>query len=296
MNTITENIVLDVNRSNLTTHIYAKQEDNVSREILITLTEDGRRLSPETGSSAILRATKPDGTRILNNATINTDGTVSVTLTDQILAAEGTVKADIYITTSGGDVLSSGTFCIEVERLPFSDKYGSYNEFKLFEGIIEELKENGGETFMTELVEGKQNRVLYGTSEPASTLGENGDVYIQTGTDQDYIVEQVLPSSGGSIGYRKWNSGYCEVFGYTSLSNVAITSAWQNLFYSGKQTIKIPVSLSFIYQGQISAENGEVWIMPKKIGKEQEEIYFVSAKSQTLSTAYLHIFITGKWK
>ena len=298
MNT-TANIVLDVNNSNTATHVYAKQGDSVTREIIITLTDDGKRIFPETGSTAIFRARKPDNTTIFNTATINEDGTITATLTDQVLAAEGQVAADVYITDStGATVLSTGTFYIDVEKLPFSGEYGSYNEFKVFEGIIEELKENNGETFMTELVAGKQNKVLYGSSEPASSLGEAGDIYIKTGTSHDYIVSESIPTAGGSLGYRKWNSGYMEVFGYTSLSNIAITNAWNNnAYYSAEQIIKLPTAcqMSLVFQGQISCENGEVWVVPKTIGRTQENIYLASAKSQTLSSLYIHIYLTGRW-
>lgn len=299
MNT-TANIVLDVNNSNTATHVYAKQGDSVTREIIITLTDDGKRIFPETGSTAIFRAKKPDNTTILNTATINEDGTITAALTDQVLAAEGQVSADVYVTDSTGTtVLSTGTFYIDVEKLPFSGEYGSYNEFKVFEGIIEELKENNGETFMTELVAGKQNKVLYGSSEPASSLGETGDIYIKTGTSHDYIVSESIPTAGGSFGYRKWNSGYMEIFGSTSISNVAILVDWNGkAYYSAKQIVKIPTSCqpTAVFQCQISTANGGQWLVLNDAYATQVEFYAVSTTSKTVPSLYFSIYMTGRWK
>lgn len=133
-----QEISLDVAGKLRYKYIDAKQGDNASRYLKITLLANGKKITPEVGETAIFRCLKPDGHSCLNDGTINRDGTVTVELTSQVLACKGTTKADVSL-MKGDTVLSTVTFFIQVEEAAFSaDITSSSDEFLL---LIETIKE-----------------------------------------------------------------------------------------------------------------------------------------------------------
>ena len=140
MEKVTQNISLDVTAKTTPIYVYAKQYDNMSRYVCVTLTKNGVKVKVDTGLSAMVRARKPDGTSVANPATINSDGTVTAELTDQMLACEGLTKADISI-YSGESVLSTASFMIDVDGAPLSpNKVTSSNEFLELTQAVEAAK------------------------------------------------------------------------------------------------------------------------------------------------------------
>ncbi len=122
-------ISLDVSCRQQKKYIDAKQGDQKTRYLRITLINGTTQLAPASGDVAVFRCLKPDGKSCLNNGVINNDNTISVELTDQVLAVKGLVEADISI-RNGEKVLSSATFFIQVEKAPLSaDQTTSSNEF-----------------------------------------------------------------------------------------------------------------------------------------------------------------------
>ena len=123
-----KSITLDVNNCVEYKYINAKQGDMDSRFLKITLTENGEKIEPANRCTASFRCLKPDGRICVNKSTINADGTITVTLTEQVLASAGTVRADISL-LDGKAVLSSATFFIMVEASPASEGSLSSDEF-----------------------------------------------------------------------------------------------------------------------------------------------------------------------
>lgn len=122
-------IMLDIDRKSAFQVLYAKQGDNDSRFIKITMTKNGEKIMPGSGDTAAFNGLKPDGNSFINEAVINDDGTITVELTDQVLAVDGAVHADVSIINSGS-VLSTANFTINVEKKPTSDSHiESINEF-----------------------------------------------------------------------------------------------------------------------------------------------------------------------
>lgn len=115
-----QSITLDVNNCIEYRYINAKQGDINSRFLKITLTENGKKIIPPNRCRASFRCLKPDSRICINNATINSDSTITATLTEQVLASAGTVRADISL-LDGKTVLSSATFFITVEASPASE-------------------------------------------------------------------------------------------------------------------------------------------------------------------------------
>lgn len=112
-----QNITLDVNNGIDFIYINAKQGDSNSRFLKIFLEESGKELVPESQCTAVLRCLKPDGRICINKAAVNDDGSITACLTEQVLAAAGTVRADVSL-LKNDTVLSSATFFIQVEPSP----------------------------------------------------------------------------------------------------------------------------------------------------------------------------------
>lgn len=134
----TQEIDVDVSGKTKYKYIDAKQYDNESRYLKITLRQDGQKLKPEAGVTAGFRCLKPDGTICLNAATVNSDGTVTAELTCEMLACKGVAKADICL-IKGNSVLSTVTFFIQIEEAPVDTKKAlSSDEFLL---LVEKIAE-----------------------------------------------------------------------------------------------------------------------------------------------------------
>lgn len=130
-------ITLDVARCSAYKYIYAKQGDTDSRYVKATIVSGGTTRTFSTGETAKIRALKPDGTSVFNDATIEADNTVLAELTEQMLAVTGLVHADIVIFGENGEILSTATFRIEVEAAPIGSGLTSTNEFLALVAIIE---------------------------------------------------------------------------------------------------------------------------------------------------------------
>lgn len=126
-----QNITLDVSENLEYKYINAKQGDNATRYLNITLTENNEKIIPESGYVASFRCLKPDGHSCIDTGVINKDGTITVELTNQVLAVEGTTQADISL-SNGSSVLSAASFYIQVGSAPISsNQTASSNDFLL---------------------------------------------------------------------------------------------------------------------------------------------------------------------
>lgn len=113
MNIITS-IKLDFGRETVPITVFAKQYDQESRQVEIIPLNDGRAYTLEAGITARIGATKPDGTTVLDDCTIN-DGKIYADLTYQMLAVDGIVFAEIGL-YKGTALLSSQVFYINVKK------------------------------------------------------------------------------------------------------------------------------------------------------------------------------------
>lgn len=142
----TQSISLDLhNQSVYDCLVYGKQGDTGSRQIKVSLTENGAPYLIPEGVSAVFRCLKPDGTSCESPGVIGTDHTVTVTFSDQILAVPGAVIADICLEDPDGDCLSTASFVIRVEPVPFGVEVESINEFLELRAIVVKNKELTGQ-------------------------------------------------------------------------------------------------------------------------------------------------------
>lgn len=118
---ITKNINLDVSQLNVFNYIIAKQDDTASRFLRITLMDEGVKINIDPSSTVTLNAEKPDGKHTSNFGVVNEDGTVTVGLTNQTLAADGLVKCDVSVIDTEGRKLTSTLFSVQVEHAAVSE-------------------------------------------------------------------------------------------------------------------------------------------------------------------------------
>lgn len=109
----TEHIFLDLYNQTITS-VTTKQLDSDSRFIHITCTDHGKKVRLSNDSmSAYVRYKKNDGTFIFNDAQITDDGSVVVTLTQQMTSTVGRNSVDLLITSltgiSAGDLVDMKT-------------------------------------------------------------------------------------------------------------------------------------------------------------------------------------------
>lgn len=125
---LTHSIALDFGRDTLPITIFAKQYDKESRFVEIVPLECGKDYTLESGVTARLQLTKPDGHTVLKTATI-ANGVIKVELTEKTLAVAGTAVAEIGL-YKGNSLLSSQIFYIEIKRAAYNpDAPASSDEY-----------------------------------------------------------------------------------------------------------------------------------------------------------------------
>lgn len=120
--------------------ISAKQGDTQTRFLRCILQNGTEAWQFPEGVAVQFRCVKPDGHSCDNPAVINEDGTVTVELTDQVLAVPGHVMADLSFLDMDGGVLSTMSFGIWVEPVPQGKGIPSTNEFLTLQNLITEVR------------------------------------------------------------------------------------------------------------------------------------------------------------
>lgn len=118
--------------------VYAKQGDVGKRQVNVVLLDHGAPYPIPEGSTARIRITKPDGTHVFNDCTIE-DGVVEAPLTAQTLAAAGEALADIALYQGENELLSCSVFRLIIEKRPGSDEAAeSSDEFGALDTLIQQ--------------------------------------------------------------------------------------------------------------------------------------------------------------
>ena len=131
------NLTLTVNGDPNIAVAYAKQGDKNASGVVVTMVDDsGNIITIPTGLTAKMRVLKPDRRWVEGNATIQSDGTVKATYTDQMLVIAGPCLADITL-SENDQRLSSMNFTLMVERAPMGTDEDSYNEFGSLAAALE---------------------------------------------------------------------------------------------------------------------------------------------------------------
>lgn len=133
---IIHNLTLDVATSSIPQTVFAKQGDNNTRTISISLLDKGLSYNIPSDVTARIHVTKPDKKCVLNDAVINSNKII-VELTGQMLAVEGLARAEIGL-YKNDDLLTSQVFFIDIKKAALNmEEIESSDEFKSLNQIIE---------------------------------------------------------------------------------------------------------------------------------------------------------------
>lgn len=125
----TQHLSLDVAYRAQYRYVFAKQQDNASRFVNVTMLDHGVPIIPGPGTTAKIRAEKPDGKIVYNPATIEEDDTITAELTLQMLAVQGNVRVDLALYGPNEQILSTVVFYVIVEEAPIQQPIISENQF-----------------------------------------------------------------------------------------------------------------------------------------------------------------------
>lgn len=159
----TKIIKLDLNKSRLYEKIKAKQGDTESRFLLFQLF-DGALPFSLVNRSVRAYMIKPDSKEVFNDLIINDriKGYCTLELTNQVLAASGTVKIELMI-TEGTKKLTSSVFELEVDKSINSEKsIVSTNEFTALLNGLASLSEY--DNYKNELKDARDGETNVGTN------------------------------------------------------------------------------------------------------------------------------------
>lgn len=256
---------LDVAGKDLYRYVYAKQGDTASRFVKVTMLANGVKITPESGTTAKIRALKPDGTGVYNAATINNDGTITAELTAQMLAVKGDVRADIMLVGDNNEILSTVTFYIQVEEAPAGKVITSSNEFlELIElrnvatdaadtaTAAKEAAQEAQAAAEDAAAEAQDNADALNISNIYAAIGEKGDnLWFNDEDGKLYLMSDGEPIGDGVVVATSGGGG-----GGGSSSN-EYTITLTNLLPSRLLTIAdgTPVALQFSY-ASIDSEGG----------------------------------------
>lgn len=134
---VVNKIILDLDRRIMNHSVSAKQNDTVTRTLCFTLKNGGEVFPLEHVKLVAIKGIKPDGTSFYNDCVI-CGNEIRYTITNQVVAAEGTVTCALELYDSTGRQLTSPQFYIEVYSELFNDRImESANDYS---GIKEVLK------------------------------------------------------------------------------------------------------------------------------------------------------------
>lgn len=117
---ITREISVDVAKRNVFSAIVAKQFDTNSRFLKVTLTNLGEKIIVPLSAVVTINAEREDGNSAAFLGSANDDGTVTVPLTQWMLALDGEVKCDVSIVDLEERKLTSTLFILAVEEATYS--------------------------------------------------------------------------------------------------------------------------------------------------------------------------------
>lgn len=166
---ITKEITVDVAKKNLFQAIIAKQNDNNSRFLKVTLCNEGLKIEVPSTATALINAERADNSSKAFAGIVNEDGTVTVPLTNWMLGLDDVVRCSISVVGSDEQKLTSTSFSIDVEPAEF-----------LGDDIAEDENYDLLVTLLAEVAEAKAAEAERVTAENARIMAENARIENET--------------------------------------------------------------------------------------------------------------------
>lgn len=161
----------------INTLFMAKQGDTKSRGFYITLTQN-KIVIPVTNETMTFYAQKPDGTRVFINA-IKDNDKFRIDLTNQVFAVPGDVDCELTLKGTNGEIISSKTFQMKVDKYLAEDSIVSEDERGVIDDAFELITEyvprlelidlNVLEGYSSAITNLQNVRIHEGSSKPTNT-------------------------------------------------------------------------------------------------------------------------------
>lgn len=135
-NDITQHLTLELSREVSKSSLSVKKYDTNSRRVQVTLVNNGGVVKLQNVVMAIVKGTKPDGSKFWNDCMVNGDN-IWFIVTTQMINVAGDVECELEVTWKDESVLTTPTFNIHVYET-IQTGVESQNEYH---GIIQALAE-----------------------------------------------------------------------------------------------------------------------------------------------------------
>lgn len=162
---VIKEIQVEVSKPNFFQAIVAKQYDKGSRYLRATFVDNGEKITIADTSYVRINARRIDGATKATSGTIDKGkGTVKVPLTGWMLELEGRVICDISVTDSSGNVLTTTSFTVEVERASHNttDTTPDTSDVTILQGLINEVTALKGEVTPSSTYDPTSDRAMSG--------------------------------------------------------------------------------------------------------------------------------------
>lgn len=136
MNTLYHDIVIDLAHMGFPESVTVKQYDDQIPHVRVELRQNGVKYVIPSGTTLRMQGTKPDKTHFMHDAIRTDDGRIDCPLTNQILAAEGPILAEIRLTDTTGELATFNFYILAQkaaltrEDIESSDDYQSIDKIK----------------------------------------------------------------------------------------------------------------------------------------------------------------------
>lgn len=237
---------LDLSKKSPAFALHAKQNDTLTRKIVLSLTDRGRPFNLAEYDTATIYAEKPDGTVVYDNCSVEEQG-LSYILSTQMLTVSGSVSCEIRLSGANGmQSVSCPVFEIYVEECLQSDgAIMSKNEYSALDNALKQAKAYYDGRIVD--VRTEDNRIVFEYADGTEYRSDSfkGEPF----TYSDFTPEQLAGLRGekGDTGEQglqgeKGDTGTAAGFGTPSASAVALPSSSAptvNVTASGTNTSKV---------------------------------------------------------
>lgn len=169
MKTSDTQIILDLQKTNLTPVVRAKRGDT-GRILQIRLSDGGKPYPIADTALCVFAGRKPDGTVLYNRCRVR-DNVLEYAFTDQTCTAVGQVPAEIRIYGETGELLTSAALLLEVYDTAYrpQEALGSSSQADALDALVCKTQR-----LCTEVTEKLQNGEFRGEPGPAGPAGPVG--------------------------------------------------------------------------------------------------------------------------
>ena len=243
---VIQELKIEVSKPNFIQAIVAKQYDNNSRFLKVTLVNGNEEITVMPTSTVTINAKRKDGESKAFAGEVNNDGTVTVPLTYWMLELDGTVNCDISVVDIEGRKLTTTTFVMSVERASFNGGEISDDEnYDILVKLIEDVNKAKPDLEFDPESENAQSGIAVAQALSGASGGSGISAIVEevNASELDYGVYYIDGNEGGYVILpdKEIDSGTVFVSPYIEISGKQVTIC-------GISTdLQLPIITSYVY-------------------------------------------------